>query len=111
MKEREFTFSETFSLPSPSSDLKVPDDSGGGGGGEALRLGEGNSKMEQRGPNSKQYRLRFSCASALGILFAHSFEEPSIKKIASPYVCVRLERSSSETNDPAPGNLKRKNAL
>ena len=24
MKEREFTFSATFSLPSPSSDLKVP---------------------------------------------------------------------------------------
>ena len=26
MKEREFTFSATFSLPSPSSDLKVPID-------------------------------------------------------------------------------------
>ena len=24
LKEREFTFSATFSLPSPSSDLKVP---------------------------------------------------------------------------------------
>ena len=49
------------------------------------------------------YRLRFSSAPA----FAHSFEQ-LLNKIASSYIYVRQERSSSETNDRAPRTLKKK---
>ena len=52
--------------------ISVPNESGRSG--ERFG-GEGNSKMEQRGPSSRPYRLRFSCTSTLAINFAYSFEQ------------------------------------
>ena len=58
--------------------------------------------MKQRGPGSKHA----VCVSAVR-LHSPSFEQ-LLKKISSSYIYVRLERSSSETNDRAPRTLKKK---
>ena len=61
--------------------------------------------MKQRGPGSKHA----VCVSAVR-LHSPSFEQ-LLKRISSSYIYVRLERSSSETNDRAPRTLKKKNTF
>ena len=63
---------------------------------------KGNSEMEQRGPSSRHT----ACVVAVPIVSSNS-----LKKIASSYIYVRQERSSSETNDRAPRTLKKKTAF
>jgi len=46
----------------------------------------------------------------LEINFAYIFEQ-LFKEDCKPYSCVRLERSSGETNDRAPRTLKKKTAF
>ena len=59
--------------------------------------------MEQRGPSSKHT----ACVLAVR-LPSPTVSSNSLKKIANSYICVRQERSSSETNDRAPRTLRKK---
>ena len=60
--------------------------------------------MEQRGSSSKHS----ACVLAVR-LPSPIVSSNSLKKIASSYIYVCQERSSSETNDRAPGTLRKKN--
>ena len=60
--------------------------------------------MEQRGPSSKHS----ACVLAVR-LPSPIVSSNSLKKIASSYIYVCQERSSSETNDRAPRTLRKKN--
>ena len=62
--------------------------------------------MEQRGPSSKHT----ACVLAVR-LPSPIVSSNSLKMIANSYICVRQERSSSETNDRAPRTLRKKKAL
>ena len=61
--------------------------------------------MEQRGLSSKHT----ACAACVLAVRLPSpiVSSISLKKIASSYIYVRQERSSSETNDRAPRTLKK----
>ena len=77
--------------------ISVPNESGGSG--EKL-VGEGNSKMVQRGPISKHT----ACVLAVrlpGQYISPILSRNSSKEIASPNICDRHERSSVETKDCA----------
>ena len=66
-------------------------------------MGRGNPKMEQRGPSSRH------TACVLAVRLPSSIvSSNSLNKIASSYIYVRQERSSSETNNRAPDTLKEK---
>ena len=58
--------------------------------------------MDQRGPSSKHT----ACVLAVR-LPSPIVSSISLKKIASSYIYVHQERSSSETNDRAPRTLKK----
>ena len=74
----------------------------GVGGGRGW-VGRGNPKMEQRGPSSRH------TACVLAVRLPSSIvSSNSLNKIASSYIYVRQERSSSETNNRAPDTLKKK---
>ena len=58
--------------------------------------------MDQRGPSSKHTAFVLALRLPSPIVSSNS-----LKKIASSYIYVRQERSSSETNDRAPRTLKK----
>ena len=60
MKEHEFTFSATFSLPSPSSDLKVPSDSMRRIGHSQQEVTKLNRRMEVKPIAANQAKWRDS---------------------------------------------------
>ena len=58
--------------------------------------------MEQRGPSSKHTPCVLAVRLPSAIVLSNS-----LKKVASSYIYVCQERSSSETNDRAPRTLKK----